>query len=102
MVYIKEAHAIDSPAPSTFKGIEDPVTAEERHEVCVLAIEDLNIPIPAVVDDMKDSVNKAYGGWPDRLYLVAKDGTIAYAGGKGPHLFKPDELEEAIEEELAQ
>jgi hypothetical protein len=100
MVYIKEAHAIDSPAPSTFKGIEDPVTADERHDVCVLAIEDLDIPIPAVVDDMEDSVNKAYGGWPDRLYLVGKDGNIAYAGGRGPFDFKPDELESAIKSEL--
>jgi hypothetical protein len=57
--------------------------------------------MPAVVDKLDDAVNQAYGGWPDRLYLVGKDGKIAYAGGQGPFLFKPDELEAAIEAELA-
>ena len=100
LVYIREAHAIDSPNPSGFKGIEDPITDEERHKVCALALEDLNLPLPAVVDDMKDSVNKAYAAAPDRLFLVTKDGRIAYAGDKGPHGFEPDELEDAIKKEL--
>ena len=100
LVYIKEAHAIDSPSPSTFKGIEDPITLAERNKVCLAAIEDLDLPLPAIVDDMEDSVNKAYAAQPDRLYLVSKDGKIAYAGGRGPSGFKPDELEEAIRAEL--
>ena len=100
LVYIKEAHAIDSSSPSDFKGIEDPITAEERHQVCALALEDLKLPLPALVDDMKDSVNRAYAAQPDRLYLVSKDGKIAYAGGRGPGGFKPGELEAAIEKEL--
>lgn len=100
MVYIKEAHALDSVAPSDFGGIEDPVTEEERHEVCVRCVDDLGITIPAIVDDLDDSTNRAYGAWPDRLYLVGTDGKIAYAGGPGPRGFKPDELEKAIEAEL--
>ena len=47
-----------------------------------------------------DKVNNAYKGWPDRLYLVGKDGKIAYAGGQGPFGFHPDELAEAIVEAL--
>lgn len=101
MVYIKEAHALDSMAPSSFEGIEDPTNASERAEVCVRCVDDLGIPIPALLDDMQDSVNAAYGAWPDRLYLVAKSGVIAYAGETGPRGFKPDELEAAIVEELA-
>jgi hypothetical protein len=100
LVYIREAHAIDSPSPSSFKGIEDPITLEERNKVCLAAIEDLALPLPALVDDMQDSVNKAYAAQPDRLYLVSKNGKIAYAGGRGPGGFKPDELERAIEKEL--
>ena len=71
MVYIKEAHAMDSMMPSSFGGVEDPITDEERHQVCVRCIDDLGIPIPAVVDDMDDSVNRAYGAWPDRLRSAA-------------------------------
>ncbi len=100
LVYIKEAHAIDSPSPSDFKGIEDPITPAERHQVCALAIDDLKLPLPAIVDDMEDSVNRAYAAQPDRLYLVSREGGIAYAGGRGPGGFNPDELEEAIRKEL--
>ena len=47
-----------------------------------------------------NAVASAYGGWPDRLYLIRRDGRIAYQGGEGPFGFKPDELEQAIEREL--
>ena len=42
----------------------------------------------------------AYGGWPDRLYLVGRDGRIAFQGGVGPDGFKPEELAAAVESEL--
>ena len=45
-------------------------------------------------------MNKTYGAHPDRLYLVGRDGKIAYTGGRGPTGFRPDELEEAITAEL--
>jgi hypothetical protein len=102
LVYIKEAHAIDSANPNTFGNIEDPISAKERVEVCVRCIEDLDLPIPAIVDDLKDTVNLAYGAHPDRLYLVGKSGAIAYAGGPGPREFDTDEWELAIMEELAE
>jgi len=66
----------------------------------VRCIEDLDLPIPAIVDDLKDTVNLAYGAHPDRLYLVGKSGAIAYAGGPGPREFDTDAWELAIMEEL--
>ena len=80
LVYIKEAHALDSPSPTDFLAIEDPINLVERQEVCTACIDDLDIPIPAIVDRLDDQVNKDYGAQPDRLYLVGKDGKIAYAG----------------------
>ena len=56
--------------------------------------------IPALIDRMDDRVNKAYGAQPDRLYLIGKDGNIAFAGDRGPMGFEPDELEKAIKAEL--
>lgn len=100
-MYIREAHAIDSGSPSGFKMIEDPVTLFERAQLASECITDLNLPMPAVVDKLDDKANKDYGGWPDRLYLVGKDGKLAYAGGRGPFEFRPDEWAEAIEKELA-
>ena len=99
LVYIKEAHAIDSLAPSDFKGIEDPITLEERNAVCLSAVADLNLPFEALLDDMENSVNRAYSAQPDRLYLVGKDGTVTYAGEKGPRGFDPDGWEKAIRKE---
>ena len=43
----------------------------------------------------------AYGGWPDRLYLIGRDGRVAFQGEVGPFGFKPEELAHAIEAELA-
>jgi len=52
------------------------------------------------VDGIDNAVASAYGGWPDRLYLISPDGRIAFEGGEGPFGFKPEELGLAIEDEL--
>ncbi len=81
--------------------VEDPLSLEERNGVAAVCMTKLELePMPALVDDVDDSVNKAYAAWPDRLYLVGKDGKIAYRGGPGPFGFDPDELETAIRGEL--
>ena len=104
MVYIREAHALDSAMPMGGKGapiVEDPLLLVERLEVAAVCMTKLALePMPALVDEMDDAVNAAYEAWPDRLYLVGRDGRIAYRGGPGPFAFSPDELEEAIREEL--
>jgi type I thyroxine 5'-deiodinase len=46
-----------------------------------------------VIDKEDNKVNAAYSAWPDRLYVVGKDGKVAYKGGPGPGGFKPAELE---------
>ena len=45
--------------------------------------------IPVLVDDVDDAVALAYGGWPDRLYLIGRDGRVAFQGERGPDGFKP-------------
>ena len=52
--------------------------------------------MPLVVDEMDDRVGHAYSGMPDRLYLIDREGRIAYKSGRGPFGFKPDELEQSI------
>ena len=100
VVYIREAHPTDGHLPMEFGMIEDPITATERHAVAKRCVDALEIPIPAIVDGMDDAVSVAYHGWPERLYLVGRDGKIAYAGGPGPFQFEPDELEQAIQAAL--
>jgi hypothetical protein len=81
--------------------VEDPRTAEARAEVAATCAVRLHMKMPMVVDDIGNAVASVYGGWPDRLYLIATDGRIAYQGGEGPFGFLPEELADVIARELA-
>jgi len=103
---VREAHALDSNAPTAFAGsdgavILDPVSALERGHVASQCVADLKLPMPALIDRLDDAVGRAYVAWPDRIYLVGLDGRVSYAGEPGPAGFDPDALEGAIVEELA-
>ena len=112
VVYIREAHAIDSAVAlggsedTEFGGgmnpiMEDPVTYQERRSAAYTCSVELDLaPMPMLVDDMDDRANKAFFAWPERLYLIAEGGAVAYTGEPGPGGFEPDELERAIEELL--
>ena len=92
LVYIKEAHAMDSSWPVPYAkemGIKQHTTYGERCSVAKKLLSDKNLHIPTLADDMDDTANKAYKAWPDRVFLVRKDGTLAVAGKRGPWGFKP-------------
>jgi hypothetical protein len=57
----------------------------------------LGVEIPALIDEFDNMAERAYTGWPDRLYLIVKDGRIAYKSDPGPFGFKPSELRKALE-----
>jgi hypothetical protein len=62
----------------------------------------LGIKFPAVLDGFDNSVEKAYTGWPDRIYLIDKAGRIAYKSKPGPFGFKPEELKAALQHVASQ
>jgi hypothetical protein len=103
VVYIREAHPEDGwIIPENRRSglaVHDPKTDEERRAVASTCALNLHIGMPMVVDRVDNAVASTYGGWPDRLYLVRRDGRIAFQGGEGPFGFKPEELERAIAEE---
>jgi hypothetical protein len=102
VVYIREAHAIDGRSPSYGVLVEDPITDAERAGVAKVCMTKMALkPMRAVVDGVDDKVARAWSGHPDRLFLVGKDGKIAYSGGRGPRGFDPEELADAIQTELA-
>ena len=104
MVYIKEAHAVDSVWPMVGEGapvVQEPISIEERRIVarqCTTALE--LAEIPTLVDTLDDAASKAYAAWPDRLFLIGTDGKVLYRGGPGPFGFHPLELERAIRAKL--
>jgi hypothetical protein len=57
----------------------------------------LGIKFPALVDGFENSTEKAYTGWPDRIYLIDAKGRVAYKSRPGPFGFKPQELRSALE-----
>ncbi|MAG13429.1 MAG: deiodinase [Spirochaetales bacterium] len=100
VVYIREAHPSDGWQVSSNKreGVvfEQPSTFESRTEIAEACQLGLDISIPMLVDDMTNTVEKAYSGWPDRLYVVSRDGTIGYKGGMGPQGFHPRDMERTL------
>jgi len=105
VVYIREAHPEDGWVVTMNRDagirVEDPTSDAARQEVAASCAIRLEIRMPVVVDALDDRIASAYGALPDRLYLVGKGGKVAFQGGPGPFGFKPEDLEAAIEVELA-
>ncbi len=104
VIYIKEAHPEDGwVLASNRRGdiaVRDPVSVAERVAVAATCAVRLDIRMPVLIDHPDNPTASAYGGWPDRLYLIDRDGRVAYQGEEGPFGFEPAALERAIEHEL--
>src|SRR3989442_12358158 len=104
LVYIREAHPTDGWAtPANRKaGIEiaKAKNYEEKEEYANACVRNLGIKFTTVVDKMDAKVELNYLGWPDRMYVIGKNGRIAWKADPGPKGFKPPQLEAAIQAEL--
>ncbi len=100
IVYVREAHPENGwvLADNRREGIAlaDPSSLDERADAAEACALRLRTRIPILLDDVDDAVAAAYGGWPDRLYLIGRDGRVAFQGGEGPFGFEPQELAEAL------
>ena len=99
-VYVREAHPLDGwrMASNDRAGIKvkQPRARTERLQVARTCCSSLEIKMPVLVDEMDDRVGHAYSGMPDRLYVLDRQGRVAYKGGRGPFGFKPGEMEQAL------
>ena len=104
IVYIREAHPEDGWVLAENRrehvALVDPTSLDERAAAAEACVVRLRTRIPVVLDGVDDAVALAYGGWPDRLYLIDRDGLVAFQGGRGPDGFRPEKLAAAIETEL--
>jgi hypothetical protein len=100
VVYIQEAHPVDLwQLPSNVRDgvlLASPKTDAERRSTAEICVVRLAIEIPAAVDGVDNRVERAYAGWPDRLYVIGTDGVIRYKSAPGPFGFSTSELEQAI------
>lgn len=96
MVYIEEAHTSD--AWQTRANLRDKVVLAspksflERTQVANTCVTTLGIEFPAVIDDFSNSTERAYTAWPDRLYVIDRQGRVAHKAKPGPFGFKPAEV----------
>jgi len=101
IVYIGEAHPSDAwQVASNLRDrviLASPSNGAEREAVAGTCVTRLAIELPALVDGFDDATERAYTGWPERLYLIDRDGRVAYKSRPGPYGFKPNELERALE-----
>lgn len=97
---MREAHPTDGwRMPSNDRAgiaIAQPTTFEDRTAVAAQCCTALKMSIPLLVDELDDRVGHAWSGMPDRLYIVDRDGRVAYKGGRGPFGFKPGEMEQSL------
>jgi iodothyronine deiodinase-like protein len=100
VIYILEAHPIDAWQSET--NVKEKIamaTAKNFEERCSVAencLTKLSVHLPALIDDIHDSTEKDYTGWPDRLYVIDYDRRIAYKSRPGPFGFHPQEVALAL------
>jgi len=100
MVYVREAHPLDGWAMESNAtanvAVKQPTTLSERTTVCTEFCQRLKPTLPVVVDTLDDAAGHAYSGMPARLYVIDRQGKVAYKSGRGPFGFKPSELEQSL------
>ena len=100
MVYITEAHPSDVwQMQSNIKDkivFASPRNEEDRAFLAGACVRKLGLKFPAVLDEFGNSTERAYTGWPDRIYLIDSQGRVAYKSKAGPFGFKPDDLSAAL------
>lgn len=92
IVYIREAHAVDSNRPSRparEMNILEHGNFAERCKTAEMLIKDNELSIPCLIDSMDNQTDAAYSAKPDRAFLVDTSGKLAVAGARGPNGFAP-------------
>lgn len=103
-IYIREAHPDDGwRVEDNLKAdirIKEPVTDDERAEVAEICQIGMDLQMPMLIDSIDNDVEEKYIAIPMRLFLIARDGKIAYTGNEGPRGWDADSWEEAIKAQL--
>ena len=77
--------------------VKDPTTNAEREAVARDFAKQFKLKLPVLLDTIDDKMERAYAGWPDRLYVVDGTGKIAYVGKPGPRGFQPTEIPQVLD-----
>jgi type I thyroxine 5'-deiodinase len=72
-------------------------TEGERITTASACVRKLGIHIPAILDGIENKTERAYTGWPDRMYLIETGGRVAFKTAPGPYGFSTSGLEQALQ-----
>jgi len=101
VVYIQEAHPTDlwTTVSNTKDGVlySSPRSNDERTATASACVRNLGIRMPALLDGIENTTERAYTGWPDRLYLIGTDGRVKFKSLPGPFGFSTAGLKRAID-----
>ena len=56
----------------------------------------LGIKFPALIDEFNNPTEVAYAGWPERLYVIDREGRVALKSAAGPYGFKPEQVAQTL------
>ncbi len=105
IVYIQEAHASDiwQMQANLRQNVifSLPKTQDERLNIAESCVRNLHIEIPALIDGFQNTTEQAYTGWPDRLYVIGRDGRVAFKSAPGPFGFDPRAMEPVLKKAIA-
>ena len=105
LIYIREAHPAFEEQTADDAGwkvidkvvFHQPKTFEERRKLAETACENWKMPIPTLVDTMASpSAGELFQAWPNRSYVIDKEGKIVEAAPKGPAGVRPHDAEVAL------
>jgi len=74
---------------------------DQRKAAANACLTSLDLSMPFLVDSMDDTVEKAYVGHPNRIYVVDIDGKVVMKGPRGPWGADITGAEKALKELLA-
>jgi hypothetical protein len=87
-IYVYEMHSVTDwfiPINLADNIIYDqPKTKAERSFIIKDWIKAKNIKMPVAMDDLDNTIDSAYAGSPERLYVIDKEGIIQFRSSEGP------------------
>jgi len=90
-VYIEEAHPTGGWTFKHQQSINEHQNLQERI-AAAQKIHNVTEEIPIYIDGMDDKLNRMFGAYPERLYII-KNNKVEYQGKMGPFGYKLDEVE---------
>ncbi len=74
VVYVRDPH----PGEPAYRKYVQPENMEQRKQYAKELADTRNMTATVVVDSMQDEVYKLFGSLPNMVYVIDRDGTIAY------------------------